>query len=138
MAMDTYDGWPLGGSLNDNFVPKAGEAIIAGMFVKRDAQGELVKADATTGEKAFFALENQSDNAVIEAKKMAVITHNATMLTDQFQADTYGYDTDLMVDNANPGTVKPHGGGAQPIVGHSDGYLTRDGITYLKIILHLK
>ena len=45
MAMDIFKGWPLDGALNDNAKPKDGEGIIAGMAIKKDANGELVKAD---------------------------------------------------------------------------------------------
>ena len=136
MAMDIFGGWPLDGALHGNAKPKASEGIVAGMFVKKDANGELVKADGTAGEKAFFALENQSDYPVIEANKMAYIIANALVLTDQYDTgEVYGYDTNLMADSGNPGKVKPHGGGAQPVVGFSDGKVTRDGIEYLKIKL---
>lgn len=136
MAMDIFGGWPLDGALHGNAKPKAAEAIVAGMFIKKDANGELIKADGTTGEKVYFALENQSDYPVIEADKMAYIVANAIVLTDQYDTgETYGYDTTLMVDSGNPGKVKPHGGGAQPVIGFSDGKVIRDGIVYLKIKL---
>ena len=137
MAMDTYKGWPLDGALNDNIEPLDGAGIIAGMAVKKDAAGKLIKADGTAGEQAFFSLEDQEDYAVVGAKKMAVVVSNAIMLTDQFDAGgVYGFDTDIQVDAAaNAGKFKPHTGGGAPVFAKSDGKVTRDGKEYLKLII---
>ena len=134
MAMDTFKGWPLDGALTLNLKPKDGEDIVAGMFVYKDTNGELVKGVGAAGERAYFALENQDDYAVIGAQKMAVVTHNAIMLTDQYDAGgSYDYKTPLEVDSANPGKVKPHTGGGAPVVAYADGFETRDDIEYLKV-----
>ena len=136
MAMDIFKGWPLDGALNDNAKPKDAEGIIAGMFIKKDANGELIKATGAAGEKAYFALENQSDYPVAAAGKMAYIVGNAIVLTDQYDgAGAYGYGTELMVDSGNPGKIKVHGGGAEPVIGFSDGKITRDEIEYVKVRL---
>lgn len=136
MAMDIFKGWPLDGALNDNAKPKALAGIVAGMFIKKDANGELIKATGAANEKTYFALENQSDYPVTAADKMAYIVSNAIVLSDQYDTtETYGYDTRLMVDSGNPGKLKPHGGGSEPLVGFSDGKITRDDVVYLKIKL---
>ena len=138
MAMDTYDGWPLDGALTDNAEPKAAEAIIAGMMIKKDATSKMIKATGAANERAYFALEDQSDFAVVGAKKMAFITKNAVMLTDQFDTGgTYTPGTRLMVDSGNAGKLKVYGGGAEPVIGHADGLKTRDEISYLKVVLEI-
>lgn len=135
MAMDIYKGWPLDGSLNDNAKPKDAEGIVAGMAIKKDANGELVKADSTASEKAFFALESQSDFVIDGAKKMAYVIGNAVVLTDQYDiTETYEYGTDVMADSGDPGKLTPWITPA-PKYGYTDGFVERDGITYLKVIL---
>jgi hypothetical protein len=141
MAMDVIKGWPLDGALNRNAKPKDGAGIVAGMFVKKDAVGELLKADGVAGEVAYFSLENQSDYSVIGADSLAYVVGNAMMGTDQYDSTkVYGYNTPVMVDNANPGKVTPWvaatpGPGDSPVVATTDGFVTRDGIDYLILLI---
>ena len=136
MAMDIYKGWPLDGSLNDNAQPLAGEVIIAGMAIKKDANGLLIKALGAAGEKAFFALENQADFAVVGAKKMAYIVGNAIVLTDQYiAAGITGYGQELEVSTVALEAGKLRLRTTGPLYGWHDGTVVRDGVTYLKVKL---
>ena len=139
MAMDIYKGWPFDGALNDNAKPKLDEGIIAGMAIKKDTNGELIKADGTPGENAFFALENQADYSVQAAGKMAYIVSNAIVLTDQYDnLVEYPYQAPVQADPANPGKFKPwvtaDPDPDPPIYAKADGFVTRDDIQYLKLI----
>jgi len=136
--MDLYKGWPFEGAINDNAVPKTGAGIDAGMAIKKDVNGELIKADGTAGEKAYFALDSQlTDLVVTGARSLAYIVGNAIVLTDQYDTTkVYGYGTEIMVDAGNPGKFTPWLAGS-PVFGHSDGFVTRDEVTYLKIVMPL-
>lgn len=133
MAFDILDGWPNDGALTDNVKPKAGEDIIEGMIVQKDAAQELVKADGTTG-NVWWAVQNQSDSDVKAADKMPVILSGAILLTDRFEPGAYNGQLSLEV-SATPGFVAPLAGGTQIEGVYSDGKLTRDGIEYLKVVV---
>ena len=135
--MDIYKGWPLDGAINDNAKPKDGEDVIAGMVITKDANGELVKAVGAANEIEFFALENQQDFVVSQAKSMAYIVKNAIVLTDQYDTSkVYAYGIPVKVDSTNPGKLTPWtSGDTEPIFGYSDGKVTRDSVEYLKVII---
>lgn len=135
MAFDTFDGWPIDGALTDNVKPKDGEEIIAGMAVKKDATGELVKADASAGERVFWAVQDQDDADVEAAGKMPTILTNAVILTDQFEAGAYAGNAKLEVSGTTPGVVAELGGGTEIDGVFTDGKITRDGIEYLKVVI---
>jgi len=138
MAMNVVKGWPLGGALDHNVAPTAGEGIVAGMFVKRDATtGKLVKADATVKEVAMFALDDQGAFDVIEADKIPVLIMNALVETDQFIAGAYAPGDELQVSEVGgeEGKLKKHLGAGAPTVGWLDDVVTVDGIPMLRLIL---
>ena len=137
MSMDIYKGWPLDGAINDNAKPKDAENIVAGMIIKKDANGELIKATGASDEREFFALENQQDYVVSQGKSMAYIVKNAIVLTDQYDTSkTYSFGTPVKVDSGNPGKLTPWtGGDPEPIFGYADGKVTRDSVEYLKVII---
>jgi len=133
VAFDTFYGWPNDGSLNDNAQPKDGESIVAGMAVKKDADGLLVKADGTAGENVWWAVNDQSAFDVESSASLPIIAKNAIILTDQFEAGDYTENKKVQVSTTSPGLVAPVAAGI--VVGTSDGRINRDGIEYLKIIL---
>jgi hypothetical protein len=134
MAMDLYKGWPFDGALNDNAKPKASEGIVAGMFIKKDANGELIKATGAAGEQVYFALEDQDAFPVEAADKMAYIVGNAIVLTDQYTATGIIQGSELEVDSGNPGKIKLQASG--DIIGWADGTVVRDELTLLKVKLN--
>ncbi len=135
MAMNVTKNWPLGGALEDSAKPKALEGIIAGMAVKRDAAGELVKADGTAKEQAYFALDSQDAFDVIEADRLPYILGNAQVQTDQFVAGAYapGDELQVSVTGGEEGLLKVHLAAGAPTYGWVDAVETVDGITMLTI-----
>lgn len=133
MAMDIYKGWPFDGAINDNAPPKSGEGIVAGMAVKKDSNGELVKANGAVGEKAFFAMNDQASLDVVHSKSLPYIVSNAIVLTDQYIAASYTTGQGLEVSSASPGSLKALG--TAPLFGYFDGFVTRDGIDFMKVII---
>lgn len=135
MAMNVTKGWPLGGALEDSAKPKAGEDIIAGMAVKKDSSGELVKADGTAKEQAYMALDSQDAFDVVEALRLPYIIGNAQIQTDQFVAGSYSVGDELQVSETGgeEGLVKVHTGGTAPTYGWVDKVETVDGVTMLTI-----
>lgn len=135
MAMNVTKNWPLGGALEDSAKPKAGEGIIAGMAVKKDAAGELVKATGAAKEQAFFALDSQESYDVIESDRIPYIIGNAQVQTDQYLADTYLPGDELAVSTVGgeEGLLKKHTGGGEPTYGWVDGVETVDGVVMLTI-----
>ena len=138
MAMNVVKGWPIGGALDHNVAPTAGEGIVAGMFVKRDATtGKLVKADGSAKEVAMFALDDQDAFDVVEADKIPVLISNAMVETDQFIAGSYAPGDELEVSSAGgeEGKLREHTGGGSPTVGWVDELVTVDGIPMIRLIL---
>lgn len=135
MTMEAFRNWPNGGALELDAKPKDGEGIVAGMFIKLNtADGEWILATGADNEKAAFALQNQSDNDVVEAQKLPAILGNMIAGTDQYVPGSYTLDLELQVDPANHGKLKAHAGGAlTPVVAISKGIVERDGISFLKI-----
>jgi len=134
MAMNVTKNWPLGGALEDSAKPKVAEAIIAGMAVKLDLAGELIKADGTALEDAYFALDSQDSFDVVEAEKLPYLVGNAQVQTDQFVADTYAPGDKLQVaSGADAGKVKKHTGGTAPTYGSVQATEVVDGLTMLTI-----
>ena len=136
MAFDIYRGWPLDGSIHDNAPPKEGEGIIEGMAVKKDANGELVKADGTAAEVAGMSLKSQADLDVAFADSMPYVLRNAIMYTDQYVGgETRAIGDALQVSSGGEaGLFKLHTGGAAPVFGTYDGEEIRNGKTMIKII----
>lgn len=141
MTMDVFEGWPIGSAVKGYGTPKEDEEIIEGMFVKFNEDGELIKADATPGEKAFFSLDSQANQG---SNKIGIIKGNAVIGTDQYDTgESYPMETDLMVDAGNPGKITPWVAATPPaedppVVGWSEGIVTRDGTDFLKINFPLK
>lgn len=134
MAFDIYDGWPYGASTKDHAPAKADENIIVGMMVKK-VNGEMVKADGSAGERAFFALDSSEKEDVKFSRSLPYLVGDYIVLTDQFLAAAYVQDSPLQVaGGGNAGKITLHAGGAAPIIGYYDGMVTRYGITFLKII----
>jgi hypothetical protein len=135
MAMNVTKNWPLGGALEDSAKPKTGEDIIAGMAVKKDAAGELVKADGSSKEQAYFALDSQDAYDVIEADRIPYILGNAQVQTDQYLADAYAPGDELQVSATvtEEGLLKKHLGAGAPTYGWVDAVETVDGIVMLTI-----
>jgi hypothetical protein len=133
---DIWKGWPYDGALNDNAEPLAGEDIIAGMAIAKDANGKLIKAVGTEP-KVFWAIENQDAPPVQFAGVMPYIVSNAIILTDQYDATAdYTVRKHIMVDRGmgREGKLVPwDADAAKPVVGHHDGFVERDGYTYLKL-----
>jgi hypothetical protein len=136
MAWDIYKGWPYDGAINDNAKAKDGEGIIAGMAVKYDANGEMVKADGTQHERAFLAVANQDDPDVVFAQKLPFVKKNATIFTDQFIDAAFTMNQNLEIaSGANVGKFQEHAAGVAPIVGYYEGREDRNGIEMIKITL---
>lgn len=142
MAFDIYRGWPFDGALTDNIAPKDGENIIAGMIVKRETPstaGQLIKATGAADEVAYMAIQNQTDYDVRFSGKMPVIVKNAIVLTDQYvTGDPYQFGSKLQVaSGGDAGKLRVHTGGAAPVWGWADGFVVRDSVTFLKVIVNL-
>lgn len=136
MAWDTYKGWPCDGAINDNAKPSDGAGIVAGMAVKYDANGELVKADGTQYERAFLAVANQSDPDVGFSQVLPFIKKNAIIFTDQFINAVFTMNQNLEVaSGGNAGKFQEHAGGNAPIVGYYEGREDRNGVEMIKITL---
>ena len=138
MAMNVVKGWPLGGALDHNVAPTAGEGIVAGMFVKRSTvTGKLVKATGAVKEVAMFALDDQSAKDVVEADKIPLLIMNAICETDQFIAGAYVPQDELEVSPvpAEAGKIRKKLVAAAPTVGWVDDVVIVDGIPMLRFIL---
>ena len=135
MAMNVTKNWPLGGALEDSAKPKDLEGIIAGMAVKKDASGELIKAVGAVKEQAYFALDSQDAFDVIESKRIPYILGNAQVQTDQFVAGAYvpGDELQVSVTGGEEGLVKVHLGAGAPTYGWVDAVEVVDGVTMLTI-----
>ena len=134
MAFNVKKGWPpKDAAIEDSVKPKLSEAIIAGMLVKIDSNGELVKSDGTADEIALFALDSQAARDVQEADKLPVLYGPAIVQTDQFIAGSYVKGaTNLEVDATQKGYVKVHSGGAAPKVGRFLRTVTVDGVSMIE------
>lgn len=135
MAFNVKKGWPFAHPFEHSGAPKVGEAIVAGMAIKRDANGELVKAAGAAKEVSFMALNNQSDFSVQEANSLPFLIGNAVVMTDQYAVDVYAPGDELIVDSANPGKLKKRGlDVVAPTWGWVDAVEDHDGIEMLVII----
>ena len=134
MAFNVKKNWPLGGALEDSAKPKDGEGLVSGMFVKKDANGELVKADGSADEVAFMLVDNQDAFDVVESQRVPYIIGNAIVQTDQYEVDTYVPGDKLEVSAATPGKVRKATGGGAPTIGWVDGLETIEGLAMLTII----
>lgn len=138
MAMNVVKGWPLGGALDHNVAPTAGEGIVAGMMVKRDGTtGKLVKCDGTVKEVGMFALDDQAAFDTTEADKIPVLISGAMVETDQFIAGVYSPGDELQVSatGGEEGKIKGHLGAGAPTIGWVDDVVTVDGVAMLRFIL---
>lgn len=135
MAFDIYKGWPFDGAINDTAKPDSAAAIVAGMFIKKNPGGELIKADGTANEAAFFALQDQASYNVVFSQQLPYIVKNAIVLTDQYVTFSYTIGERLQVSAISPGKVSNHLGAGAPVIGYYDGTVRRDGVDYIKIIL---
>lgn len=133
---DIYKGWPFDGAINDNAEPLAGQDIIAGMAIAKDANGKLIKAVGTEP-RVFWCIENQDAPPVQFAGVMPYIVGNAIILTDQYDTTAdYTVRPQLMVDRGMGKAGKLiawDADVAKPVVGYHDGFLERDGYTYIKV-----
>jgi len=136
MAFNVKKGWPLGGALEDSAKPKAGEGIVAGMAIKKDSSGELVKATGAALEVSYMALDNQDAFDVVEADKLPYILGNAIVQTDQFVAGAYAVNDALQVSTvgAEAGKLVVHTGGTAPTWGWVDELVTVDGVSMLSVV----
>lgn len=133
--MNVKKGWPLAHPFEHSAKPKIGEAIVAGMAVKRDANGELVKADGTVLEVSFMALDDQAAYDVVEADRLPFAIGNMIVMTDQYAAGVYAPGDSVVVDSGNPGMLKVGPGGAgEPTWGWVDSLETIEGVAMLSII----
>ena len=138
MAFNVVKGRPIGGALDHNVAPTAGEGIVAGMFVKRDATtGKLVKADGSAKEVAMFVLDDQGAFDVQEADSLPVLIMNALVETDQFIAGVFapGDELQVSVTGGEEGKIKKHLLAGAPTVGWVDDTVTVDGIPMIRLIL---
>lgn len=111
---------------------KSGEAVLAGMVVHIDTNGDIIKGGAATTDLLGFAVNSQTDGDVLESGKIGyVLPDGSTVIeTDQVkivtgsiinatdypvgQAVTYGTSGDL-------GLVKPGTVGTDRILGYVEG-----------------
>ena len=139
MAIDYLKGYPWD-CISHQGKLKPDENILAGMVVKENASGEVVRCDGTAGEQSFFAKENDTAKDVIFVKKLPYVMTNVVVLTDQY------YDNDGAItinkgdnlaagDTAYTGLAILHPGGAstKPVIGKFQGFYLRDGINYMAI-----
>lgn len=110
---------------------KSGEAVVAGMLVHIDSNGDCIKGVSGTsgtygvGDLVGFAINNQTDGDVIESGKIGyyVIDGNSVVETDQaasaITAGNYPVGTALTGNGAN-GTVKTAAAGDR-IIGYVEG-----------------
>jgi len=134
MSMNVLKGWPLGVALEMSYPPADGEAIVAGMAVKLNVAGELIKATGAAKEVASMALDAQSAFDVVESGKLAVLIGNAMIQTDQFVAGAYPIGTELEVSAVAPGLVRVKTVATAPTYGWVQGTAVVDGVTMLTIL----
>lgn len=139
MAMNVTKNWPLGGAVEDSAAPLAGEGIVAGMAIVKNAAGLLVKAVGAPKEQAYMALDSQDSYDVIEADRLPYILGNAQVQTDQFVAGAYAPGDELQVSTvpAEAGLVTLHLGLGAPTYGWVDAVETVDGVLMLTINKHM-
>lgn len=138
MAVDIHKNYPWG-CLEDSFVPKDGEGIVAGMFAFLNSTTQkLEKAVGASGEYAMLCMNNQPLSPIENSGKIQVVKENGSFLTDQFVAGApYVMHVKLQVstDGGHKGKVTVHAGGASSIVGRFLGFDSILGTTMLKFDL---
>lgn len=106
---------------------KAAEAVVAGMLVRIDSNGDVVKGVTSQGvaDTLGFAINNQADGDVIESGKIGVLLldGNSVIETDQaaaaITAGNYPIGTRLAGDTTT-GNVKAWASGDR-IIGYVEG-----------------
>lgn len=83
MAVNIHKNYPIG-CLEASYPAVAGQAIEAGMLVKINATGSLVKADNTSGENAWLAMSSQPLNWMDQGGKIQVVKGNGSFWTSMF------------------------------------------------------
>jgi predicted RecA/RadA family phage recombinase len=113
---------------------KAGEAVVAGMLVHIDSNGDIIKGVSgssgtfAVGDLVGFAIQNQTDGDVIESGKLGyyVIDGNSVLETDQaaatINAANYPVGTAL-TGNGVTGAVKTAAAGDR-VIGYVEGIRT--------------
>lgn len=109
---------------------KANEAVVAGMLVRIDSNGDIIKGVASQGvaDTLGFAINNQTDGDVIESGKIGYIMldGNSVIETDQtdttINASNYPIGTRLAGDTTT-GKVKAWASGDR-VVGYVEGIRT--------------
>lgn len=131
MSVDNYKNYP-DRVLEDSYTAKTGQAIVEGMMVVRDANGDLEKAVGADDEYAMLAMNNQSDRFGENANKINCVKENGSFLTNQFKVGpSYVYGGKLQVSAAGgeEGIITIHdAGGTRPVIGRYQGIKVMDQI----------
>ena len=129
---DTYKNYPEK-SLSMNFPVKTGEGVVAGMAVKLDSNGQLVKCDGTAGELVMVATKSQTDHWVEDGGKIECLMGNAAFCTDKFISTSLTPGCRVQVDSANPGYFEVYA--ASDKVGRYLETVTRNSTSMAVIVL---
>lgn len=128
---------------------KANEAVVAGMLVLEDANGDIVKAGATASAtptdavnvaKYGFAINTQADGDVIESGKIGAyaLDGNSVIETDQvaetINASNFPVGEPIIPDVTATGLVRSYAANGK-VIGYADGIRTIRGTTVLAIKL---